>query len=201
MFSGIIEEFAEVKAIVKELDNVHLTLSCSFVDELKIDQSVAHNGVCLTVVRIENGTYTVTAMKETLDRSNLGLLKVGDKVNVERSMLMNGRLDGHIVQGHVDQTARCIQVEDANGSYVYTFQYDFDPEMARRGYLTVDKGSVTVNGVSLTVCNPTDNTFQVCIIPYTYEHTNFHTIQVDSVVNLEFDIIGKYLSRMMQFQR
>lgn len=201
MFSGIIEEFAEVKAIVKELDNVHLTLSCSFVDELKIDQSVAHNGVCLTVVRIENGTYTVTAMKETLDRSNLGLLKVGDKVNVERSMLMNGRLDGHIVQGHVDQTARCIQVEDANGSYVYTFQYDFDPEMARRGYLTVDKGSITVNGVSLTVCNPTDNTFQVCIIPYTYEHTNFHTIQVGSVVNLEFDIIGKYLSRMMQFQR
>ena len=201
MFSGIMEEFAEVKAIVKELDNVHLTLSCSFVDELKIDQSVAHNGVCLTVVRIENGTYTVTAMKETLDRSNLGLLKVGDKVNVERSMLMNGRLDGHIVQGHVDQTARCIQVEDANGSYVYTFQYDFDPEMARRGYLTVDKGSVTVNGVSLTVCNPTDNTFQVCIIPYTYEHTNFHTIQVGSVVNLEFDIIGKYLSRMMQFQR
>lgn len=201
MFSGIIEEFAEVKAIVKELDNVHLTLSCSFVDELKIDQSVAHNGVCLTVVRIENGTYTVTAMKETLDRSNLGLLKVGDKVNVERSMLMNGRLDGHIVQGHVDQTARCIQVEDANGSYVYTFQYDFDLEMARRGYLTVDKGSVTVNGVSLTVCNPTDNTFQVCIIPYTYEHTNFHTIQVGSVVNLEFDIIGKYLSRMMQFQR
>ena len=201
MFSGIIEEFAEVKAIVKELDNVHLTLSCSFVDELKIDQSVAHNGVCLTVVRVENGTYTATAMKETLERSNLGLLKVGDKVNVERSMLMNGRLDGHIVQGHVDQTARCIQVEDANGSYVYTFQYDFDPEMARRGYLTVDKGSVTVNGVSLTVCNPTDNTFQVCIIPYTYEHTNFHTIQVGSVVNLEFDIIGKYLSRMMQFQR
>lgn len=201
MFSGIVEEMARVIAIEKDKDNVHFTLTCSFVDELKIDQSVAHNGVCLTVVRIENGTYTVTAMKETLDRSNLGLLKVGDKVNVERSMLMNGRLDGHIVQGHVDQTARCIQVEDANGSYVYTFQYDFDPEMARRGYLTVDKGSVTVNGVSLTVCNPTDNTFQVCIIPYTYEHTNFHTIQVGSVVNLEFDIIGKYLSRMMQFQR
>lgn len=200
MFSGIIEEFAEVKAIVKELDNVHLTLSCSFVDELKIDQSVAHNGVCLTVVRIEDGTYTVTAMKETLDRSNLGLLQVGDKVNVERSMLMNGRLDGHIVQGHVDQTARCTEITDANGSYVYTFQYAFDPEMAKRGYLTVDKGSVTVNGVSLTVCNPTDDTFQVCIIPYTYEHTNFHTIQVGSVVNLEFDIIGKYLSRMMHFQ-
>lgn len=200
MFSGIIEEFAEVKAIVKELDNVHLTLSCSFVDELKIDQSVAHNGVCLTVVRIEDGTYTVTAMKETLDRSNLGLLQVGDKVNVERSMLMNGRLDGHIVQGHVDQTARCTEIADANGSYVYTFQYAFDPEMAKRGYLTVDKGSVTVNGVSLTVCNPTDDTFQVCIIPYTYEHTNFHTIQVGSVVNLEFDIIGKYLSRMMHFQ-
>lgn len=200
MFSGIIEEFAEVKSIVRERDNVHLTLACSFVDELKIDQSVSHNGVCLTVVRIEDGTYTVTAMKETLDRSNLGLLQVGDKVNVERSMLMNGRLDGHIVQGHVDQTARCTAIADANGSFVYTFAYDFDPEMAKRGYLTVDKGSVTVNGVSLTVCNPTDNTFQVCIIPYTYEHTNFHTIQVGTVVNIEFDIIGKYLSRMMHFQ-
>ena len=196
MFSGIVEECAQVVAIEKELENVHFTLKCSFVDELKIDQSVAHNGVCLTVVRIENGTYTVTAMKETLDRSNLGLLQVGDEVNVERSMMMNGRLDGHIVQGHVDQTAECVSVEDAEGSHVFTFRYAFDPEMAKRGYFTVDKGSVTVNGVSLTVCNPTQDTFQVCIIPYTFDHTNFHTFKPGSVVNLEFDIIGKYLSRM-----
>lgn len=200
MFSGIVEEFARVVAIEKERENVHFTLECSFVDELKIDQSVAHNGVCLTVVRLENNTYTVTAMKETLDRSNLGLLRVGDKVNVERSMMMNGRLDGHIVQGHVDQVARCIHVEDAQGSFVYTFRYDFDKEMACRGYITVDKGSVTINGVSLTVCNPTEDTFQVCIIPYTYEHTNFHTFKEGSVVNLEFDIIGKYISRMIQFK-
>lgn len=198
MFSGIVEECARVVGIEKELENVHFTLKCSFVDELKIDQSVAHNGVCLTVVRIQNGTYTVTAMKETLDRSNLGLLQVGDLVNVERSMMMNGRLDGHIVQGHVDQTAECVSVEDAEGSHVYTFRYAFDPEMAKRGYFTVDKGSVTVNGVSLTVCHPTKDTFQVCIIPYTYEHTNFHTFKPGSIVNLEFDIIGKYLSRMMQ---
>lgn len=197
MFSGIVEECAQVVAIEKELENVHFTLKCSFVDELKIDQSVAHNGVCLTVVRIENGTYTVTAMKETLDRSNLGLLQVGDEVNVERSMMMNGRLDGHIVQGHVDQTAECVSVVDAEGSHVFTFRYAFDPEMAKRGYFTVDKGSVTVNGVSLTVCNPTQDTFQVCIIPYTFDHTNFHTFKPGSVVNLEFDIIGKYLSRMM----
>lgn len=197
MFSGIVEECAQVVAIEKELENVHFTLKCSFVDELKIDQSVAHNGVCLTVVRIENGTYTVTAMKETLDRSNLGLLQVGDEVNVERSMMMNGRLDGHIVQGHVDQTAECVSVEDAEGSHVFTFRYAFDPEVAKRGYFTVDKGSVTVNGVSLTVCNPTQDTFQVCIIPYTFDHTNFHTFKPGSVVNLEFDIIGKYLSRMM----
>ncbi|MCQ2094211.1 MAG: riboflavin synthase [Bacteroidaceae bacterium] len=195
MFSGIVEEYATVVAIEREQENVHLTMKCSFVDELKIDQSVAHNGVCLTVVRIENGTYTVTAMKETLDRSNLGLLKVGDEVNVERSMMMNGRLDGHIVQGHVDQTAECINKEDAEGSWIFTFKYKFDKEMAKRGYITVDKGSVTVNGVSLTVCNPTNDTFQVCIIPYTYENTNFHNIKVGSVVNLEFDIIGKYISR------
>lgn len=197
MFSGIVEETAHVVAIERELDNMHFTLECSFAGELKIDQSVAHNGVCLTVVKLKGNTYTVTAMRETLERSNLGLLKVGDEVNVERSMMMNGRLDGHIVQGHVDQTARCLSVEDAEGSYVYTFSYDFDREMAKRGYLTVDKGSVTVNGVSLTVCNPTDDTFQVCIIPYTYEHTNFHTIAEGSVVNMEFDIIGKYLARMM----
>lgn len=197
MFSGIVEEFARVVNIEKDQENLHFTLSCSFVDELKIDQSVAHNGVCLTVVRIQEGTYTVTAMKETLDRSNLGLWKVGEKVNVERSMMMNGRLDGHIVQGHVDQTAECVAVEDAEGSHVYTFRHAFDEEMAKRGYFTVDKGSVTVNGVSLTVCNPTRDTFQVCIIPYTYDHTNFHTLQPGSTVNIEFDIIGKYLSRMM----
>lgn len=196
MFSGIVEETAKVVAIERELENVHFTLTCSFVDELKIDQSVAHNGVCLTVVSIDNGNYVVTAMKETLDRSNLGKLKVGDCVNVERSMMMNGRLDGHIVQGHVDQTAVCVNKEDAQGSYVFTFKYDFDPEMAKRGYFTVDKGSVTVNGVSLTVCNPTEDTFQVCIIPYTYDNTNFHDIEVGTYVNLEFDIIGKYISRM-----
>lgn len=198
MFSGIVEEYAEVVKVVKDQENLHLTLKCSFVDELKIDQSVSHNGVCLTVVSIQDGTYTVTAMKETIERSNIGLLAVGDKVNVERSMMMNGRLDGHIVQGHVDQTAVCTAVDDAQGSWYFTFKYNFDKEMAKRGYFTVDKGSVTVNGVSLTVCNPTSDTFQVAIIPYTYEHTNFHTIKVESVVNIEFDIIGKYLSRMMQ---
>lgn len=198
MFSGIVEEYAEVVKVVKDQENLHLTLKCSFVDELKIDQSVSHNGVCLTVVSIQDGTYTVTAMKETIERSNIGLLAVGDKVNVERSMMMNGRLDGHIVQGHVDQTAVCTAVDDAQGSWYFTFKYNLDKEMAKRGYFTVDKGSVTVNGVSLTVCNPTLDTFQVAIIPYTYEHTNFHTIKVGSVVNIEFDIIGKYLSRMMQ---
>ena len=198
MFSGIVEEYAEVVKVVKDQENLHLTLKCSFVDELEIDQSVSHNGVCLTVVRIEDGTYTVTAMKETIERSNIGLLQPGDKVNVERSMMMNGRLDGHIVQGHVDQTATCEAIADAEGSWYYTFRYRFDPEMAKRGYFTVDKGSVTVNGVSLTVCNPTEDSFQVAIIPYTYEHTNFHTLKVGSVVNIEFDIIGKYLSRMMQ---
>ena len=199
MFSGIVEESATVVAVEKEKENMHFTLKCSFVDELKIDQSVAHNGVCLTVVKIENGTYTVTAMRETLDRSNLGLLKPGDEVNVERSMMMNGRLDGHIVQGHVDETATCVSVEDAQGSYVFTFKYKFDKAMARRGYITVDKGSVTVNGVSLTVCNPTDDTFQVCIIPYTFENTNFHNIKVGTLVNLEFDIIGKYISRLASY--
>ncbi|NDV84324.1 riboflavin synthase [Bacteroides sp. 51] len=196
MFSGIVEEYAKVVALEKDQENVHLTLACSFVGELKIDQSVSHNGVCLTVVKLTEDTYTVTAMKETLERSNIGLLKVGDKVNVERSMMMNGRLDGHIVQGHVDQTAVCTGIRDAEGSWYFTFKYKFDREMAKRGYITVDKGSVTVNGVSLTVCNPTDDTFEVAIIPYTYEHTNFHTFTVGSVVNIEFDIIGKYISRI-----
>ena len=209
MFSGIIEEFATVVAIRKDRENIDFTLTCSFVGELKIDQSVAHNGVCLTVVSIltENpgktgtpGTYVVTAMKETLDRTNLGLLKVGDKVNVERSMLMNGRLDGHIVQGHVDETATCIAKQDAGGSTYFTFEYPENREMAKKGYFTVDKGSVTVNGVSLTVCNPTSNTFQVAIIPYTFEHTNFCDIQIGTVVNIEFDILGKYIARLQELK-
>ena len=201
MFSGIVEGMARVLAIEKKDDNIDLTLSCPFAHELGIDQSVAHNGVCLTVVSLGEGSYTVTAMRETLERSNLGLLEVGDEVNVERSMMMNGRLDGHIVQGHVDQTATCISVEEQGGSHQYTFRHETDREMVGRGYFTVDKGSVTVNGVSLTVCRPTDDTFQVCIIPYTYENTNFHSIRPGSVVNLEFDIIGKYLARMNSLAR
>ncbi|OAV65910.1 Riboflavin synthase alpha chain [Bacteroidales bacterium Barb4] len=200
MFSGIVEEAARVTGIENDKDNVHLTMACSFVGELKIDQSVAHNGVCLTVVRKTADSYTVTAIKETLERSNLGRLKVGDKVNLERSMLMNGRLDGHIVQGHVDQTAVCTNVKEAGGSWYYTFEYVLDREMARQGYMTVEKGSVTVNGVSLTVCNSGLNTFEVAIIPYTHDHTNFGQIEKGTVANLEFDIIGKYLSKMMQFQ-
>lgn len=188
-----------VVTIEKDQENVHLTLSCDFVGELKIDQSLSHNGVCLTVVRRDDKTYTVTAIKETLLKSNLGLLKVGDKVNLERSMMMNGRLDGHIVQGHVDQTAICEKVEEADGSWYFTFKYDFDREKARQGYMTVEKGSVTVNGVSLTVVNSKADSFQVAIIPYTYEHTNFHTFKEGSVINLEFDIIGKYLSRLASF--
>lgn len=200
MFSGIVEEAATVVALEKEQENLHLTMTCSFVNELKIDQSVSHNGVCLTVVNKTDKTYTVTAIKETLNLTNLGKLRVGDKVNLERSMMMNGRLDGHIVQGHVDQTAICTRVEEADGSWYFTFEYEFDPEMARKGYMTVDKGSVTVNGVSLTVVEPTNNSFKVAIIPYTYEHTNFHQIQSGTFVNLEFDIIGKYISRMLEFK-
>ena len=200
MFSGIVEEAAEVVGLRKEGENLHITMTCSFVNELTIDQSVAHNGVCLTVVENTGTTYTVTAIKETLDRSNLGLLNVGDKVNVERSMIMNGRLDGHIVQGHVDQTAVCKSIVSADGSFYFTFEYQFDREMSLRGYTTVDKGSVTVNGVSLTVVNPTDNSFQVAIIPYTFNNTNFCNIKEGTVVNIEFDIIGKYLARMRHFE-
>ena len=196
MFSGIIEEAAVVTALHKENENLHITMRCSFTNELKIDQSVAHNGVCLTVVAIDGDQYTVTAIKETLDCSNLGNLKVGSKVNLERSMIMNGRFDGHIVQGHVDQTAVCTEVRNADGSYYFHFEYESTPDMRKRGYLTVDKGSVTVNGVSLTVCTPTDNSFEVAIIPYTFEHTNFCQIEAGTVVNLEFDIIGKYIARM-----
>ena len=200
MFSGIVEEAAQVVALQSDKGNLHLTMKCSFVNELKIDQSVAHNGVCLTVVSMTEDTYTVTAIKETLERSNLGNLKVGDKVNLERSMLMNGRLDGHIVQGHVDQTAVCAEVKEADGSWYYTFEYAFDKEMARQGYMTVEKGSVCVNGVSLTVCNSQQNSFQVAIIPYTHDNTNFCQIEKGTVVYLEFDIVGKYISKMMQFK-
>jgi len=199
MFSGIVEEAAVVTGLVQEGGNLHLSLKCSFTNELKIDQSVSHNGVCLTVVNIDKDIYTVTAIQETLDRSNLGLLKVGDKVNLERSMPMNGRLDGHIVQGHVDQTAVCTYIEETDGSWRYRFEYPFNLEKAREGYVTVEKGSVTVNGVSLTVCNSKECSFEVSIIPYTQENTNFHQFEIGSVVNIEFDIIGKYLSRMMQF--
>ena len=193
MFSGIVEEAAEVTGIEKEQDNLHITMVCSFVNELKIDQSIAHNGVCLTVVRKTDTSYTVTAIKETLLKSNLGQLQIGDRVNLERSMLLNGRLDGHIVQGHVDQTAECTAVEEADGSWYFTFRYD-----ATKGNLTVEKGSVAVNGVSLTVVNSQDGEFQVAIIPYTYECTNFNRIKQGTVVNLEFDIIGKYVVRILQ---
>ena len=200
MFSGIIEDAAIVKAIEHDKGNVHLTLGCSFVEELKIDQSVAHNGVCLTVVSKTTDSYTVTAIKETLERSNLGLLKIGDKVNVERSMLMNGRLDGHIVQGHVDQTAICTGVKEADGSWYFSFEYKLDKNMAQQGYMTVEKGSVCVNGVSLTVCNSQENSFEVAIIPYTFENTNFCQIKKDTVINLEFDIVGKYISKLISYK-
>ncbi|MGQ1785227.1 MULTISPECIES: riboflavin synthase [unclassified Saccharicrinis] len=197
MFSGIVEEAAVIVGLEKEQSNLHITMECSFVDELKIDQSIAHNGVCLTVVKKTDKTYTVTAIQETLDKSNLGVLKIGDKVNLERSMIMNGRLDGHIVQGHVDQTAKCIEVKEADGSWYYTFQYDINKEKAAQGYMTVEKGSVTVNGVSLTVVNSKDDRFSVAIIPYTHDFTNFHQIEEGSIINIEFDILGKYISRIM----
>lgn len=194
MFSGIVEAMAEVVAIREDRTNKDFTMRCPFTGELKIDQSIAHNGVCLTVVSIEGDCYVVTAMKETLDRSNLGLLKVGDEVNVERSMRPEALLDGHIVQGHVDQRAVCTKREDADGSWYFTFEY----EPQGGGMTTVEKGSVAVNGVSLTVCDPTPNSFRVAIIPYTYEHTNFHAIEPGTVVNLEFDIVGKYIARLME---
>lgn len=197
MFSGIVEGAAKVTSLQKDKDNLHITLSVPFVDELHIDQSVAHNGVCLTVVKIPgDGTYTVTAIRETLERSNLGDLKEGDLVNVERSMKIDGRLDGHIVQGHVDATAVCTEIEEANGSVYFKFKYDFLPELAEKGYVTVEKGSVTVNGVSLTVCDSERDSFRVAIIPYTFEHTNFCKIKTGTRVNIEFDIIGKYIARI-----
>lgn len=203
MFSGIVEKMAQVVKIEQELGNKHFTLRNPFGEALSIDQSIAHNGVCLTVVKTEGDLYTVTAMQETLNRSNLGLLKEGDWVNVERSMLLNERLDGHIVQGHVDQTARCINVHETEGSWYYRFEYETSKEMIQRGYLTVDKGSVCINGVSLTVCEPDimdgKGYMSVCIIPYTHEETNFKYIEEGSVVNIEFDILGKYIARMQAF--
>lgn len=195
MFSGIVEEAAKVVKLKKEQENLHITMECSFVNELKIDQSIAHNGVCLTVVDITDKTYTVTAIQETLDKSNLGLLKIGDEVNLERSMKMEAFLDGHLVQGHVDQTAICKNVEEADGSWYYTFEYD-----TTKGNITVEKGSISVNGVSLTVVNSKENSFQVAIIPFTHEITNFHNIKKGTVVNLEFDIIGKYIQKILAQQ-
>mgnify|MGYP001141973472 FL=1 len=194
MFSGIVESMGEVVAIRTDRQNKDFTLRAPFARELKIDQSVAHNGVCLTVVEVVDNTYTVTAMKETLERSNLGLLQVGDLVNLERSMKPDALLDGHIVQGHVDQTARCTAKEDADGSWYFTFEY----EPQGGGLCTVEKGSVSVNGVSLTVCDSQPASFRVAIIPYTFEHTNFCRIEPGTVVNLEFDIVGKYIARLMQ---
>ncbi len=196
MFSGIVEDSAIVADVRRDGGNVHLTLSCSFTSELKIDQSVAHNGVCLTVVAIDGDKYTVTAMAETLQRSNLGMLAAGDRVNVERSMIMNGRLDGHIVQGHVDTTARCVKVLEDNGSWRYYFKYEVPREKAKAGYFTVEKGSVCVNGVSLTVVDSEADGFSVAIIPYTHDHTNFGQMREGGVANVEFDIIGKYICKM-----
>lgn len=198
MFSGIVEEAAKVIKLEKDQENLHITMECTFVEELQIDQSISHNGVCLTVVKIEDGKYTVTAIKETLDKSNLGLLELGSKVNLERSMRMDGRLDGHIVQGHVDQTATCTKVEEAEGSWYFTFE--FVPQTEQAGHLVVEKGSVSVNGVSLTVVNAKENSFQVAIIPFTYHETNFHQFKKGTTVNLEFDILGKYIARILQAQ-
>lgn len=194
MFSGIVEAAAPVVKLEHDQDNLHITMECPFTNELKIDQSIAHNGVCLTVVKKEGNSYTVTAIKETLLKTNLGQLNVGDKVNLERSMKIESLLDGHLVQGHVDQTAVCSKVEEVNGSWYFTFEY----EPTLDGNITVEKGSITVNGVSLTVVNSQEKSFQVAIIPYTYEHTNFHQFRVGSVVNLEFDIVGKYITKLMK---
>ena len=196
MFSGIVEEAAKVVRLDKERKNLHITMECSFVGELKVDQSISHNGVCLTVVKTDDKTYTVTAIKETLDKTNLGQLIIGSKVNLERSAKLDGRLDGHMVQGHVDQTAICTKVEEADGSWYFTFEY----EATQDDYITVEKGSVSVNGVSLTVVNSKDRSFQVAIIPFTYDETNFHQIKPGTVVNLEFDILGKYIAKIVKQQ-
>ena len=196
MFTGIVEQIGTIVSIEKELENVHFTVESTITDELKIDQSIAHNGCCLTVVSIASPFYVVTAISETLQKTNLGIWNVGTKVNLERCMQMNGRLDGHIVQGHVDTTALCKKIEDQNGSWKYTFHYSKHPE-----HITVEKGSITINGTSLTVVDSLETEFSVCIIPFTYEFTNFHTLKVGDTVNLEFDIIGKYVAKLLNNQR
>jgi riboflavin synthase len=196
MFTGIIETLGIVKEIQKDGGNLHLTISSDITKELKIDQSVAHNGVCLTVVAIDNNDYTVTAIKETIDKTTLGEWQVGDSVNLERAMKLGDRLDGHIVQGHVDQTGVCKSVAAANGSWYFSFEYD-----SKLNNITIEKGSITVNGVSLTVVNSQPNGFSVAIIPYTFEHTNFKTFKVGSKINLEFDVVGKYVARLHALRR
>ena len=193
MFTGIIEKLGTVKNIVQEGENIHITIETDFTSELKVDQSIAHDGVCLTIVKIEGNEYTVTAIKETLDKSNLKHLKPESKVNLERAMVLGARLDGHIVQGHVDQTAVCTNITEEDGSWVFTFEYD-----SSKNNITIEKGSVSVNGTSLTVVNSKENSFSVAIIPYTYEFTNFHTFKVGTVVNLEFDVIGKYVAKLLE---
>ncbi len=193
MFSGIVEKTGKLVKKEKEGSNINFSFNCDFVNELKIDQSLAHNGVCLTVVDVKDDLYTVTAVQETLDKTNLGLLEIGDKVNLERSLRYNERLDGHLVQGHIDQTAKCTKVEELDGSWYFSFDYD-----RTKGNITVEKGSISVNGVSLTVVNSKENSFQVAIIPYTYELTNFHCFKNGTVVNLEFDILGKYISKILK---
>ncbi|MGJ8665292.1 MAG: riboflavin synthase [Patiriisocius sp.] len=193
MFTGIIESIGKIKSLKKEAENLHIEVSSQLAAELKIDQSISHNGVCLTVVEVNNESYVITAIKETLDKSNIGLLKVGDSVNLERAMKIDDRLDGHIVQGHVDQTGTCKTIESQNGSWLFTFEYN-----ASLNNVTIEKGSITINGVSLTVVNSQKNAFSVAIIPYTYEHTNFNTFEIGTVINLEFDVIGKYVKRITE---
>ena len=196
MFTGIIESIGIISNLKSELNNLHITVNSTITPELKIDQSVAHNGVCLTVVAINNSEYTVTAIKETLDKTNLSSLKIGDSVNLERAMKLGDRLDGHIVQGHVDQTAICTEIEEANGSWIFTFNYD-----TTLNNITIEKGSITVNGTSLTVVNSKKDSFSVAIIPYTYNHTNFNTFKEGTLVNLEFDVLGKYVAKLLELSK
>ena len=196
MFTGIIEDIGVVSNLKEELGNLHISIKSTITSELKIDQSVAHNGVCLTVVALDNDEYTVTAIKETLDKTSIGHLKIADKVNLERAMKLGDRLDGHIVQGHVDQTATCTNIVEENGSWVFTFNYD-----SKLNNITIEKGSITVNGTSLTVVNSKRDTFSVAIIPYTYKHTNFNTFKVGTIVNLEFDVLGKYVAKLIELKK
>ena len=196
MFTGIIETLGIIKEIQKDQENLHLTVASAITNELKIDQSVAHNGICLTVVKINENEYTVTAIKETIDKTSIGTWKTGDVLNLERAMKLGDRLDGHIVQGHVDQTGVCTNIEEANGSWVFTFEYD-----TKQNNITIEKGSITINGTSLTVVNSELNSFSVAIIPYTYEHTNFNTFKIGSIINLEFDVIGKYVARLNELRK